>query len=226
MNLKTEPYLQQADRWPSRGRVILAQYDADSIIVYQAYRPSIGQFAVKHGYFGDDFKLSRMTWIKPNFLWMMYRSGWGTKEGQEVTLAIRLKRSAFDLILAQAVHSKYSPELYENEQALAKAIATSDVRLQWDPDHTPTGQRVERRAIQLGLQRSAAVNYSRDWILSIEDISEFVAEQRQQFIAGNYDALLTPSEFVYEVGDRNMLSDHCFYSRPDKVNYNDSITLL
>jgi Domain of unknown function (DUF4291) len=54
-----------------------------------------------------------MTWIKPNFLWMMYRSGWGRKEGQEVTLAIRIKRSAFDEILSQAVHSKYTPELYE-----------------------------------------------------------------------------------------------------------------
>ncbi|WP_216092858.1 DUF4291 family protein [Candidatus Marithrix sp. Canyon 246] len=24
-----------------------------------------------------------MTWIKTNFLWMMYRSEWGTKQGQE-----------------------------------------------------------------------------------------------------------------------------------------------
>lgn len=204
MNLKTEPYSQQVDRWPSKGRVILAQYDADSIVVYQAYRPSIGEFAAQNGYFGGDFKLSRMTWIKPNFLWMMYRSGWGTKEGQEVTLAIRLKRSAFDEILAQAVHSTYIPELYESEQVWSKAIANSDVRLQWDPDHTPTGHRVERRAIQLGLQRSAAVNYSREWILGIEDISEFVEEQRQHVIANNYDSLLTPSECPYEVSDRSV----------------------
>jgi hypothetical protein len=33
MNLKTELYLQQADRWPSKGRVILAQYDEDSIVI-------------------------------------------------------------------------------------------------------------------------------------------------------------------------------------------------
>ena len=204
MNLKTEPYLNQNDRWQARGQVILAQYDVDSIIVYQAYRPSIGHFVAQHGYFGGDFKLSRMTWIKPNFLWMMYRSGWGTKEGQEATLAIRLKRSAFDSILAQAVHSTYIPELYENSQVWAKAIATSDVRLQWDPDHTPTGDRVERRAIQLGLQGAAAMNYSREWILSIEDISEFVEEQRQHVIAQNYEALLTPSECAYEVGDRSV----------------------
>ena len=39
---------------------------------------------------------NRMSWIKPNFLWMMYRSNWGRSQGQEVVLAVRLKRSFFD----------------------------------------------------------------------------------------------------------------------------------
>jgi Domain of unknown function (DUF4291) len=199
MELKIELYLKQKENWPPRGKVILAQYDADSVVVYQAYRPSIGHFAAEHGYFGGDFKLSRMTWIKPNFLWMMYRSGWGKKEGQEVTLAIRIQRSAFDAILSQAIHSKYIPELYENEQVWSLAVKRSDVRLQWDPDRTPSGSRVDRRAIQLGLQGEAALKYSHEWIVSIENISEFVAEQRQHVISGNYDALLTPSECAYEV---------------------------
>lgn len=201
MNLQTEPYLNQQDRWQPRGRVILAQYDPDSIVVYQAYRPSIGHFASQNGYFGGDFKLSRMTWIKPNFLWMMYRSGWGTKEGQEVTLAIHIQRSAFDSILAQAVHSQYIPEVYENQQVWNNAVKTSDVRLQWDPDRTPAGEKLERRAIQLGLQGKAAMKYSREWIVNIEDISEFVTEQRQHVISKNYDALFTPSECAYEVNN-------------------------
>jgi Domain of unknown function (DUF4291) len=199
MQLKIEPYLNQKERWQSKGKVILAQYDADSIVVYQAYRPEIGHFAAQHGYFGGDFKLSRMTWIKPNFLWMMYRSGWGTKEGQEVTLAIRIQRSAFDTILAQAVHSKHISEIYENQQVWRTAVKRSDVRLQWDPDHSPAGDRVERRAIQLGLQGEAAIKYSQEWIVSIEDISEFVTEQQQHVISQNYDALFTPSEDTYEV---------------------------
>ena len=66
------------------GRHVLAQYDAETVVVYQAYRPSIGAFAATHGYFGGGFSPSRMSWIKPNFLWMMYRCGWATKEGQEV----------------------------------------------------------------------------------------------------------------------------------------------
>jgi hypothetical protein len=201
MKLQTELYLNQQSIWQSRGRVILAQYDADSIVVYQAYCPAIGNFAAKHGYFGGDFSLSRMTWIKPNFLWMMYRSGWGMKEGQEVTLAIRMQRSAFDSILNEAVHSTYIPDVYENQQAWHNSVQTSNVRLQWDPDHSPSGEKLERRAIQIGLSGEAAIKYSREWIVDIEDISEFVAEQREQVISKNYDLLRTPSECAYEVSN-------------------------
>ena len=55
MKLSTTPYLQQKANWVKEGRVILANYDADSIVVYQAYRPSIGHFAANNGYFGGDF---------------------------------------------------------------------------------------------------------------------------------------------------------------------------
>src|SRR5216683_3301143 len=107
MKLVTEPYLAQVRRWPDTGRHILAQFDAETVVVYQAYAPAIGQFAVEHGYFGSPFSFERMSWIKPNFLWMMYRCGWGTKPKQEVVLAIRLKRTAFETILEQAVYSTF-----------------------------------------------------------------------------------------------------------------------
>lgn len=75
MPLRTEPYRAQAARWPAEGRHVLAQYDADTVVVYQAYAPAIGRFAADHGTFGGAFSYERMSWIKPNFLWMMYRSG-------------------------------------------------------------------------------------------------------------------------------------------------------
>ena len=124
MNLVTEPYLVQVARWPKSGRHILAQFDDQSVIVFQAYKPSIGQFAAKNGYFGGEFSLNRMSWIKPNFLWMMYRCGWASKEGQEVVLAVRLKRSAYDEILRLAIHSSFVPEVYENELAWRSAHPT------------------------------------------------------------------------------------------------------
>jgi Domain of unknown function (DUF4291) len=97
--------------------------------------------------------------------------------------------------------STHKPEIYESQQAWSHAIKTSDVRLQWDPDHSPAGEKLERRAIQLGLQGETAKKYSQEWIVSIEDISEFVAQQRENVSSKNYDALLTPSEHPYKVGN-------------------------
>jgi hypothetical protein len=141
-----------------------------------------------------------MSWIKPNFLWMMYRSGWASKEGQEVVLAVRLKRSAFDEILRRAVHSTFVPEVYESYSAWKAAVSKSDVRLQWDPDHLPSGAPVERRAIQLGLRGRILANYAREWLLEIKDVSEFVRQQMQH-ARSSFDKLITPKEEVYPVND-------------------------
>lgn len=200
MRLVTEPYLTQVSRLPKTGRHILAQYDDHSIVVYQAYPPAIGHFAATHGYFGGEFKLDRMSWIKPNFLWMMYRSGWGRKEGQEVVLAISIKREAFEEILKAAVHSTFVPELYPNRSEWEKTLKRSQVRLQWDPDRHPSGAKLERRAIQLGLRGNVLAAYARNWIVNIEDISDFVRQQRQN-IKSDCVELITPCETVYSVSD-------------------------
>ena len=195
MKLRTENYLTQRDRWPDSGRHILAQYNEVSVVVYQAYRPAIGHFAADHGYFGGAFSLNRMSWIKPNFLWMMYRSGWATKPDQEIVLAVHLRRSAFDAILRGAVHASFVPEIYGSRDAWQERVRQSDVRLQWDPDHAPGGAEQERRAIQLGLRGEVLRSYAREWIIDIEDISDFVAEQRDK--VNDLAQLVTPMEEVY-----------------------------
>lgn len=202
MPLLTVPYVEQVARWPGSGRHIMAQYDAASVVVYQAYQPGIGRFAATHGSFiGSDFSLGRMSWIKPNFLWMMYRSGWGMKAGQEITLAIRLRRAAFDAILAAAVvHATFVADVYGSEDGWRDAVARSEVRLQWDPDHDPAGTPLARRAIQLGLRGDMLAHYANDWIVEIEDISAFVAEQRGH-AQPPFTELVTPAERRYPVAD-------------------------
>jgi len=77
-----------------KEQTIRAVYDNDTIIVYQAFNKNIAESAVNNQTFiSPPFKKERMTWIKPSFLWMMYRSGWATKENQENILAIKIKRS-------------------------------------------------------------------------------------------------------------------------------------
>jgi len=196
VRLRTERYDLQRKRWPERGRHVLAQFDDRGVVVYQAYRPSIGLSAARNGRFGDGgFSLERMSWIKPNFLWMMYRCGWATKEGQEVVLAVTLARTAFDAILEAAVPSSFGQvDRYADRASWEQAVAASDVRLQWDPDHHPSGAPAERRAVQLGLRGGALAKYAGEWILSIEDVTPFVAEQRER--RGTPD-LVIPSEAVY-----------------------------
>ncbi len=201
MALIMAPYQEQTAAWPKEGRHILAQFDDDTIVIYQAYRPAIGRFAAEHGAFGGDFSFSRMSWVKPNFLWMMYRSGWGTKENQEVTLALRIRRTFFDRLLAEAVPSSWDRERFATEEEWALAVGRSLVRLQWDPDHHPSGAKLERRAIQLGLRGEVLEAFGRRELVEVIDLSEFVAVQRTLFLAGGVSVLVSPRERVYHPSD-------------------------
>jgi hypothetical protein len=199
--LVTELYCEQVKAWPKEGRHILAQFDADSVVVYQAYRPAIGRYAAEHGRFGGEFSFERMSWVKPNFLWMMYRSGWGTKADQEVTLALRLRRPFFDEVLARAVPSSWDRDLYPTREEWARDVGRSDVRLQWDPDHHPSGAKLERRAIQLGLRGDALRAFGTGEVVEFIDLSEFVTGQRNVLTSRGVASLVTPRERVYRPAD-------------------------
>lgn len=49
-----------------KRREIRADYDASTIVVYQAYRKEIALAALAAGRFVAPFSLNRMTWIKPD----------------------------------------------------------------------------------------------------------------------------------------------------------------
>jgi hypothetical protein len=68
---------------------VRAVFDARTITVYQAYSSAIAEPAIAAGRFVPPFKLDRMTWIKPSFLWKMYLSGWATKPGQERVVLVQ-----------------------------------------------------------------------------------------------------------------------------------------
>ncbi len=70
-----------------------------------------------------------------------------------------------------------------------------------DPDHDPVGTKVERRAIQLGLAGEILVQYAREWIVEIEDISDFVREQYQHVQKRDDAQLILPREQIYPISD-------------------------
>lgn len=52
---------------------IRADYDAETIVVYQAYPRAIARPALEAQRFVAPFSFGRMTWCKPSFLWLTVR---------------------------------------------------------------------------------------------------------------------------------------------------------
>lgn len=199
MTLETELYNESVKRLPESGQHILGHQSNDQIVVYQAYKKSIADFAITNQFLGgNDFSYTRMSWIKPNFLWMMYRCGWAEKENQESVLAIWIRKSDFSGILKKAVYSSFNNLHYDNHEQWTKKLNSSDVRLQWDPDHDPYGNKIQRRAIQLGMKGETLANFGKNQIQRIEDITEFVKSQKQLLDNNQLHKLCIPVENVLE----------------------------
>lgn len=182
-----------------KEKEIRAVYNQDTIRVYQAYSDVIADEAIKFGTFGSHFSLNRMTWIKPSFLWMMYRCGWAEKENQERVLAIDIKREAFDKIVKNAIPSTYIDDMDISKEEWQKLVKSSDIRIQWDPEKDIEGQNLSYRSIQLGIRNNAIKKYVNDWILQIEDITQYVKELNSLRRKGIDITSLLPNEKVYSL---------------------------
>lgn len=178
---------------------IRAFYDDTTIRVYQAYNEVIANEAVEKGTFGSNFKMSRMTWIKPSFLWMMYRCGWGTKKDQEHILAIDIKREAFDFIVQNSVVSMFKDATGVNKQEWEQQVKNSEVRVQWDPERDISGNPLDYRSIQLGLKGEMVKKYVNEWIVKITDITDYVKDLREKKENGNDIQNLLPIEKPYAI---------------------------
>ena len=178
---------------------IYAVFDDKIIRVYQAFNHRIADEALKLGRFGENFSLNRMTWIKPSFLWMMYRSGWATKEGQERILAIDLKREGFDEIVKSSVLSSFREISDLSREEWRNKLENSEVRCQWDPDRDIYGNPIGRRAIQLGIKGETVKKYVNDWIVRITDITEQVKAIKKSIDNGTFEKEILPKEIMYSI---------------------------
>ncbi len=180
---------------------IRAVYTDETIRVYQAYNKTIAEEAVKNGTFGTHFSMSRMTWIKPSFLWMMYRCGWAKKENQEHVLAIDIKRSGFDRAVNSAIISTFSEELGISKEEWQRQVKESDIRVQWDPEKDIYGNNLSYRSLQLGLRGNAVKEYVNDWIVNVTDITDYVHELNT--LRNNHENIIErlPKEEVYKISN-------------------------
>lgn len=191
MNEKDEPLIE---------RRIYAAYDESGITVYQAFTPEIVRAALEKGTFGQGFSLDRMTWIKPSFAWMLYRSGYATKPNQEAILKIKLSHEGFLSILRESVEATYNPHVYASEEAWQKMLKASKVRHQWDPER---GLNLEkhssaRRAIQIGISDWVVPKYVNEWIIGLEEVTSLAHEiENAKKSKGDFPPV--PEERVYPV---------------------------
>jgi len=184
-------------------RQIRASYDAKTIRVYQAYSDAIADKALAAQTFvSPPFKMERMTWIKPSFLWMMYRAGYGHKDdGQKRILAIDITHEGLAWALDHSCGSKAPEGLGKDAWQAMKA--EHPVRIQWDPERNLKLSPLDHRSIQIGLSGEAVKRYMEDWVVRIIEITDVAHEISKLVDAGDLDAAraLCPVERVYDEYD-------------------------
>jgi hypothetical protein len=185
----------------ARQRRIRADFDASSLIVYQAYRREIALAALTAQRFVPLFSLNRMTWIKSSFLWMMRRSNWGLKPGQEHILAVRITRSGWEEALAQAVLTSPEKGIYRDAEDWRGQIDRAHVLVQWDPERSLRGVALQYDSIQVGLSRHIIARFVDEWTVEIRDCTPLARKIHVLLHAGEASnaSKLLPVERVYPV---------------------------
>ncbi|MBM3247666.1 DUF4291 domain-containing protein [Candidatus Pacearchaeota archaeon] len=177
--------LGKIDDTPNKKDDFVAQYDQRGVLVYQAFPPEV---KISSRQFQEGFRLNRTSWIKTSFLWIMNRSGWASKTGQEKVICAKISREFFNYLLSNATRT----------EEMTKSTHKPEILVQYDPDRDIFGNKLSRKAIQLGLRGQALESYASAAIISLKDITSLVVEQRRRIIEKDYDLVRIPLERPYE----------------------------
>jgi len=157
-------------------QVFRGEWDEEGVFVYQAFNEHIANWALQHQEFGGPhFNPVRMTWVKPSFAWVLYRSGYSFKHNQTRILKVKLSHAALAELLGQC--------------QCRTGGGGSKGRVQWDPERdlmsgdgkAPT-EMLRYRAIQIGLKGSLSELYVRS-VLSIQNVTELARKVHAAHVA-------------------------------------------
>jgi Domain of unknown function (DUF4291) len=178
---------------------IRADFDQDTIVIYQAFNHAIADAALTAKHFTAPFSLSRMTWIKPSFLWLMERSNWARKPNQDRILAVRITRTGWETALSQAILTHPETKIHPDADQWRTEFDAAKVIVQWDPERSLRGVSLSHRAIQVGISRHLIETYVNEWVVNIEDKTPLVQKIDTLIRAGNADKAkdFLPKERVY-----------------------------
>ena len=173
---KEEYYVPPPAVLQSESSIFRGEWDAEGVYFYQAFRPEIAEWALENQRFGGPYwKPTRMTWIKPSFAWMLYRSGYGRRPGQTRVLKVKLSHQTVAHLLSYCRCNGTNKETKMKRQTNEE---TGYGMVQWDPErdlfaaegHSPR-RLLHTRSIQIGLARKLSEFYV-DNIISIQDVTE------------------------------------------------------
>lgn len=112
-------------------------------------------------------------------------------------LAIKMKHAHFLQLLSAAsvTHGKMT------NQEKAKPV-----RVQWDPERSPSLEVLPYRSIQIGISKEFSEKWVKEWILSIEDVTEQAKGLKRlidQLSGSNLEELMEkgvmPREAIYQL---------------------------
>ena len=189
---------------PTRGvpykQIRARQPTGATLVVYQAYAAAIAGPAARTQRLDASpaFQAGRMTWVKPSFLWCMYRSGWSHKDANQArVLAIEMRVEGLRALVAGAVGAMArdrpaggtvdgednengagdgdgaAPET-ETDTGTGREKGKVQVRFQWDPERDVRLERLPYRSLQLGIAGGMVRRWIDEWIVRIEDITDDV----------------------------------------------------
>jgi hypothetical protein len=107
-------------------------------------------------------------------LWLMHRSNWARKPGQERILAVRITRAGWEQALSQAVLTAPEPAIHGSAAAWRKAFETASVHLQWDPERSLRGAALNYYSVQVGIGRALIRSYVEQWVVTLTDLTPTV----------------------------------------------------
>lgn len=134
----------------------------------------------------------------------MYRSNWARSKNQDRILGVWLKLDAFHEMLAHATHTSTSGESEEWDSSPIDSVTgwKGRVKIQWDPDHGPSGESLSRRAVQIGV-KNVPWWHTGERFEGIIDLTPLVIDQRKH-VPSNLAQLFTPQEKIYVIPDKRI----------------------
>lgn len=164
---------------PASGRVLLATFDDDTVLTWQAHHADVAAEMISRGRpGGTSWRTDRVTRMRTSLPSLLARCDWGRRPGRERILGLRMTRAGFDAMLRQAVHGEFEPEVYATRGAWQLATRYAAVTLTWHPDRDAGGHELARQTVRIGVRDDALRRLTTEWVTGFEDFTPWVEQAR------------------------------------------------